>query len=148
MSQLREKFHMTCSLNSVPYPYKIRKKLISVFVGQYLSDAFPITYGLKQGDAPLSPLLFNFALEYVIRRVQENRIGLEFSGKHQLLIYADGVNMLEENLQTVRKSIEIHLKTSKDIAFEVNSGETKYVITSREQNVVQNTIYINWKLIV
>jgi hypothetical protein len=39
-----------------------------VRVGKHLSDTFPIKNGLKQGDA-LSPLLFNFALEYAIRRV-------------------------------------------------------------------------------
>ena len=39
-----------------------------VRVGKNLSDMFPIMNGLKQGDA-LSPLLFNFALEYAIRRV-------------------------------------------------------------------------------
>jgi hypothetical protein len=33
---------------------------------------FPIKNGLKQGDA-LSPLLFSFALEYAIRRVQAIR---------------------------------------------------------------------------
>ena len=38
-----------------------------VRVGRFLSDAFPIDCGLKQGDA-LSPLLYNFALEYAIRR--------------------------------------------------------------------------------
>ena len=42
-----------------------------VRVGKNLSDMFPITNGLKKGDA-LSPLLFNFALEYGIRRVQVN----------------------------------------------------------------------------
>jgi hypothetical protein len=38
----------------------------SVRVGKNLSDVFPIRNGLRQGDA-LSPLLFNFALEYAIR---------------------------------------------------------------------------------
>ena len=39
-----------------------------VRVGKNLSDLFPIRNGLKQGDV-LSPLFFNFALEYAIRRV-------------------------------------------------------------------------------
>jgi hypothetical protein len=41
-------------------------------VGKNLSDMLPIRNGLKQGDA-LSPLLFNVALEYAIRRVQVNQ---------------------------------------------------------------------------
>jgi len=49
---------------------------------------FPIKNDLKQGDA-LSPLLFNSASEYAIRRVQVNQDGLKLDGTHQLLVYAD-----------------------------------------------------------
>jgi hypothetical protein len=52
---------------------------------------FPISNDFRQ-DA-LSPLLFNSALEFVIRRNQVNHDGLKLNGKHQLLVYAADVNL-------------------------------------------------------
>jgi len=71
-------------------------------LGKNLSDRFPIRNGLKEGDA-LSPLLFNFALEWVIRRVQVNQDGLKLNGTHQLLAYADDVNILGGSIRAVKK---------------------------------------------
>jgi hypothetical protein len=83
-----------------------------VRIGKHLSDNFAIQNGLKQGDA-LSPLLFNVALEYAIRKVQENQVGLELNGTHQLLIYADA---------------------NKEVGLEENTDKTKYILLSRHQN--------------
>jgi hypothetical protein len=64
-----------------------------------LFDNFPIQNDLKQGDA-LLPLLFNFALECDIKKVQE---GLKLNGTHQLLIYSDDLNLLEDDIDIIKK---------------------------------------------
>ena len=100
---------------------------------------FPIKNGLKQGDA-LSPLLFDFALDYAIRRVPVNQDGLKLNGTHQLLVYADDVNILGGRVQTIQKNAEGLIVASKETGLEVNSDNTKYMVMSRDQNAGRSLI--------
>jgi hypothetical protein len=83
-------------------------------------DNFTTENGLKQGDA-LSQLLFNFALEYAIRKVQENQMGLKLNGTYQLLVYADDANLLGDNSDFIKKNTETVISTIKEVGLEANA---------------------------
>jgi hypothetical protein len=92
---------------------------------------------MKLGD-DLSPLLFNFALEYANSKIQENQMGLKLNGTHQLLAYTDDVNQLGDNIDTIKKNTETLIDSSKEVGLEINVEKTKYMLLSRQQNVCQN----------
>ena len=78
-----------------------------------MSSSFPIEDGLKQGYA-LSPLLFNFSLEYAIRKVQETNVGLDMNDTHQVLAYADVVNLIGDDIRTIERNADALLNACKD----------------------------------
>jgi hypothetical protein len=89
-----------------------------------LSDLFSIQNGLKQGDA-LSPLLFNFGVGYVIKKAQKNQMGLKLNGTPRLLAYADDVNLLADNMDTIKRNTETLIDASKDVGLEIDVEKTK-----------------------
>ena len=79
-------------------------------------------------------MLFNSALEYAIRRVQVNRDGLKLNGTHQMLAYADDVNILARSIHTVKENAEALVAANREIGLEVSADKTKYLVMSRDQN--------------
>jgi sorting nexin-29 len=79
-----------------------------------------------------------FALEEAMKKVQENQAGLKLNGTHQLLVYADDVNLLGHNIDIIKKNTQTLIDASKEVGLEANAEKTKYVLPSRHQNAGQN----------
>jgi hypothetical protein len=73
-----------------------------------------------------------------LEKVQENEVGLKSNGTHQLLAYADDVNPLGDNIDTIKKNTETLIDASKEVGLEINVDNTKYMLLSHHQNVGQN----------
>jgi hypothetical protein len=60
-------------------------------------------------------------------------VGLKLNGTHQLLAYADDVNLLGNNIDTINKNTETLIETSEDDGLEVNAERTKNLLLPHQQ---------------
>jgi hypothetical protein len=79
-------------------------------------------------------MLFNFALEYAIRRVQVNQDALKLNVINQLLAYADDVNILGGSIHNLKENSETLVAATREIGLELSAYKTKYMVMSRDQN--------------
>jgi hypothetical protein len=80
-------------------------------------------------------LIFNSAWEHAIRRVQGNKEGLKLNGTHHFLACADDVNVVGENIQTIKKNTRALPDASRKVNLEANQEKTKYMLMSRSQKI-------------
>jgi hypothetical protein len=66
-------------------------------------------------------LRFNFALQHKTRKVQENKEGLELNGEHKFLAYADDVNLINENVSTMKENTNSTIDATKEECLHVNA---------------------------
>jgi len=77
-------------------------------------------------------------MEYAIRRVQVNQDGLKLNGTHQLLAYADDVNILGGSVHTLKENAEALIAAVRESGLEISVDKTKYMVMSRDQNGGRN----------
>jgi hypothetical protein len=65
-------------------------------------------------------------------------VGLKLNGTHQLLDYTVDVNLLRDNIDTIKKNTESLIDASKEVGLEINVEKTKYMLLSRHQNLGRN----------
>jgi hypothetical protein len=65
-------------------------------------------------------------------------VELKLNGTHQLLVYANDVNLPGDNIDTVKKNTKNLIYSSKEVSLEVNTEKTKYMLLFHHQNAEQN----------
>jgi hypothetical protein len=70
--------------------------------------------------------------------VQEKQVRLKLNGTRQLLAYADDVDLLGDNIDTIEKKTETLVDASKEVGLEINVEKTKYMLLSRHQNIAKS----------
>jgi hypothetical protein len=98
-----------------------------------LPNSLSIQNGLKPG---LSPLLFNFALKYSIRKIQDNQVGLKLNATHELLAYAGAITLLGDNIDTINKN-RILTEAGKTFALDMKVVKSNYMLLSHCPNAEQ-----------
>jgi hypothetical protein len=71
--------------------------------------------------------------------VQENQVGLKLNGTYQLLAYTDDMNLLRDNIYTIRKNAETLIHSSNEVGLKIKVEKTKlccYIVTGMQGKIM------------
>lgn len=108
-----------------------------------ISEEFTVTTGVKQDDA-LSPVLFNFALESVVREIQKSKLGgLNIGQGKQLILtaYAGDIAVIAESENYLKRTTKRLIDVAKRINLAINEDKIKFIIIFKN-NYPQTSIAI------
>ena len=80
-------------------------------------------------------MLYRHCFQLCFRRVQVNQNGLKLNGTHQLLVYADYVNILGGSIHTIKENAQVLVLASKEIGLKVNPDKTKSMVIRMQSKV-------------
>ena len=102
----------------------------NVAIDGVITNSFNVGRGLRQGD-PLSPLLFNVVLEWIMRKGNINTKGLLCRKKHQVLAYADDIAIMTRTRQELERVFLSLVEVAGETGLKVNEEKTKYMIVGK-----------------
>jgi hypothetical protein len=95
---------------------------------EYLKDKFNELATNSKSKDVLYHHCFQLCFEHDIRRIEEIQVGLKLNGTHQLLAYADDMNLLGDNIDTINRNTTL-IVVSKEVGLEVNVEKSKYIFS-------------------
>ena len=82
----------------------------------------------------MSPVLFNLAVEYVIRKLMYAGRSLDLGCKISVVGFADDLVLLCEDAETIKLNTTMLMKAGKEVGLKINTDKTKYMVSKRNGN--------------
>lgn len=91
-----------------------------------MSESFNVERGLRQGD-PISPILFNLVLKWVMRESKILTSGLIYHQRHQILAYADDIAVLTRSIEELVDICKTLIRVARKTGLKINESKTKFM---------------------